>query len=666
MQFDGSASSILNVLSTGVVIHAADTRILYSNPRAAQLLGLTTDQLLGRTAMDPRWRFLDEQGRVLTVAEYPISRVISSRHCLEGLVLGIESPLHPECVWVMVNATPYFDQAETLTHVCIDFYDVSRQKSLELDLRRQTRRYQMLMRNASDGICILNVDGVVEEVSDSFCAMLAYPREHLMGMHISEWDASLSKDELATGIETTIAEGMRIQFETLHRRSDGVIIPVEVSAAPFEVDGEVLIFAATRDISERKAAEAERLNYQSELERQVVMRTAELTQAKNEADAASVAKSAFLANMSHEIRTPLHAVLGMAHLIRRAGLSEDQNRRMDTLQASSNHLLNVINAILELSKIESGKFELDESDVNVDELLSHVTSMIQDRLQSKGLILKTDFTHLPSPLHGDATRIQQALLNYASNAIKFTDEGSITFRVSLVEEDDSSALIRFEVQDTGIGIAADVMPRLFSAFEQADNSSTRKYGGTGLGLAITRKIATLMGGDAGAHSILGVGSTFWFTARLRKGFNSKEQQPTDLHLMAEEILSRDHAGKRILLVDDEPFNRLVTQSLLEEAGLQVDLAHDGRMAIHLAHEQRYHLILMDIQMPNMTGLEATRDIRTQSMNAQTPIIAMTGNAFDDDRRTSLDAGMNDLLAKPVDPIVLFGTILHWLNESAVN
>lgn len=377
---------------------------------------------------------------------------------------------------------------------------------------------------------------------------------------------------------------------------------------------------------------------------------------QKEAEDANLSKSAFLANMSHEIRTPLNAITGMAHLIRIAGLTPEQANQMDKLEKAGQHLLEIINAILDLSKIEAGKFALDEGRVCLDEIVENATAIVGDNVKSKGLRLLTEISPTPAALMGDRTRIQQALLNYLSNAVKFTANGTITIRASLSDDTTNSTLVRFEVIDTGIGIEPRILERLFSAFEQADSSTTRKYGGTGLGLAVTKRLAELMGGEAGATSQPGKGSTFWFSVRLKKSPAECATVAGQAVARAGDILKTDFAGIRILLAEDEPINREIAQKLLENVGMSVDVADDGQQAVKQAMAESYDLILMDMQMPHVDGLEATRQIR--KFDQETPILAMTANAFSEDKQRCLDAGMNDFITKPVSPGVLYEILLR--------
>ncbi len=370
--------------------------------------------------------------------------------------------------------------------------------------------------------------------------------------------------------------------------------------------------------------------------------------------------------MSHEIRTPLTAITGMAHLIRRGELSPAQHEQLDKLEAAGYHLLDVINAILDLSKIEAGRLTLEEAPVCVETLLDNVAAMLHDRAAAKNLILTVTHGKLPHSLRGDPTRLQQALLNYATNAIKFTDRGSVTLRATIDDDFGDEVLLRLEVSDTGIGIAPEVQCKLFTAFEQADSSTTRKYGGTGLGLAINRKLADLMDGEVGVRSTPGVGSTFWLTARLAKDHAPETATASTPTAPAEVLIRQRFAGARILLAEDEPVNREITETLLQDIGLQIDTAEDGAEALARASRAPYALILMDMQMPNMDGLEATRRIRQLPNGATVPIVAMTANAFAEDRQRCLAAGMNDFVTKPFHPSTFTPRLLQWLTSPTPN
>jgi signal transduction histidine kinase/FixJ family two-component response regulator len=422
-------------------------------------------------------------------------------------------------------------------------------------------------------------------------------------------------------------------------------------------------FTAIFDVvTDHKALVMELQSQRARLEDLVKERTADLTAAKAAAEAASLAKGAFLASMSHEVRTPLNAILGLAHLLMNSRLEPEQQARVATIDQAGRHLLQVINSVLDLSKLEAGGCQLDHSAFEVDDLLCEVADLLREGAHRKGLRLKTEALAVPTRVMGDVTRLKQALLNYVSNAIKFTDAGTIVLRASPLPVAGDEVLIRFEVEDTGGGIAEDVLPRLFCAFEQGDNTVASRYGGTGLGLAITRQLAELMGGKAGASSTLGAGSTFWFTARLQRDGAAQPAlavQPSRSE-SAVVVAGRDAC---ILLVEDDPLNRAVAEAILLPLGARVDLASNGVEAMERCAACDYDLILMDMQMPRMGGVEATRQLRAQSRTARVPIVAFTANTRADVEAECLAAGMDDVLAKPVRPETLISVASSHLAKS---
>ena len=391
----------------------------------------------------------------------------------------------------------------------------------------------------------------------------------------------------------------------------------------------------------------------------------DLAHARDAAEAASRAKSAFLANMSHELRTPMNGVLGMIELAKRRMTDAKGRDQLDKAKQSANHLLSVLNDILDISKIDADRMVVDSVPLQIPLVFEELTSTLGHTATGKGLRLTSD---LPDALMqrtftGDPLRLGQILFNLVGNAIKFTDHGAVTLRALPVGETPDGVLVRFEVSDTGIGIEPEALTRIFQPFEQADNSMTRKYGGTGLGLAISKRLVQLMGGDIGADSTPGQGSTFWFVVPLKqREADAVPPAPASTPRTAEQRLQEDHTGARVLLVEDEPIAQVVSRGLLEGVGLVIDLAEDGLQALAMARQNPYALILMDMQMPRMNGVEATQAIRADSLNRHTPILAMTANAFDEDRMLCLAAGMNDHIAKPVDPARLYDTLLMWLGR----
>jgi len=455
------------------------------------------------------------------------------------------------------------------------------------------------------------------------------------------------------------------RYATARQDADGTETHFLVDYLPDIVEGEVrgFIVLAT-EVTELKRAQL-----------QLEVANAELVIARDRAEAANRAKSAFLANMSHEIRTPMNAIIGFADLLKADGADAAQAQRLDHMSGAAYHLLALINDILDLSKIESGKFTLERIDFSLRDCVARATMLVAEQARAKGLELAVDMAHVPDALCGDPTRLSQALLNLLGNAVKFTEHGRIDLRGEVVEEADDGVLLRFEVRDTGIGVAAEHLGNLFKSFEQGDDSTTRRYGGTGLGLALTRHVAELMHGEAGVQSAPGVGSTFWFTARL-----ARAEHPAEVQGMKAQSAVRPRVGPaaggpaflsggsrskaRILVVEDNRFNQEVALAVLKRAGLDADLAPDGRAAIEQAQTCRYDLVLMDLQMPVMDGFDATRALRALPEYQDTPILAVTANVFGETRAACLAAGMDDHIAKPISAQRLCEALARWLPHAA--
>ena len=397
----------------------------------------------------------------------------------------------------------------------------------------------------------------------------------------------------------------------------------------------------------------------------MAQRTKELGIALENAEAAKRSRGEFLAKMSHEIRTPMNTILGMAYLARKTSTGHKAHQQLSKIEAGAQHLLGIIDDILDFSKIDAGKLHLEDGDFEIAQLAAHLVQLTESRAQEKALQFDVHIDpRVPLLLHGDVLRLNQILLNYIYNAIKFTLQGTVAVRILRLDfaenkQSTEPCLLRFEVQDTGIGLTTEQISRLFQSFEQGDNSTTRQYGGTGLGLAISKQLAHLMGGEVGVNSTPGVGSTFWFTARLKIA-QALQMQPAPPSAATDTLALR---GKHILVVDDNEFNLDVAQGILEEEGMQVMLAGNGSEALERLRQYRFDIVLMDVQMPVMDGLQATRAIRADPLLAATRVIACTANARHEDRAQCLAAGMDDVVTKPLNPELLFATLVQWLTAT---
>lgn len=519
-------------------------------------------------------------------------------------------------------------------------------------------------------------EGIYLSVNAAFADFVGKPAEEILGKcnhdlfaYNPEFVASVAEDDRRAMHKRT-----PLRIEERAPAASGAHVLLEAVKTPCrDSQGKPLgLLGVCRDITERKRMQEE------------------LVQAREQAIAASKAKSDFLATITHEIRTPMNAILGFVHLFDRANLTNTQKNQLDKMQYASRALLNIINDVLDISKIEAGKLQLEQAPFNVSQLVDTVCSIAGFAAFEKSLDMAVDIAPtVPEMLIGDSKRISQILLNLLNNAIKFTSEGSVALHVHLHEsqnqyvsgaEASSAVLLDIRVVDTGIGMTSEQTGQLFKPFMQADSSITRRFGGTGLGLAITKQLVECMGGGIHVFSEPGKGTTFYVTLRLMPCPKESMVLPalveTDDNIQkAKEIAAlRALSGTVVLLVEDNDINQEVAKALLEQYGLSVEVAENGQRALEMVKLKPYACIFMDMQMPVMDGLEATRRLRMLGENAQeepgapfcwlkdVPIVAMTANAMSEDRQRCLDAGMNDHISKPIEPHMLKTCLLQWVTK----
>ena len=654
-------SQVVEQSPTSIMITTPDGLITYVNPRFEQISGYSAAEMRGQHP-----RMLAAESAV-AVDYHDMWETLRRGGVWAGEFYNRRKD--GSTFWERAIIAPVLDETGQAAYFVALKEDISAQKQAAEALRQSEYRMAEILDTVEAYIYIKGTDYRYQYANHLVCELFGQPREAIVGHRDEDFFDPLTTQKINENDRRVIEQGARVTDEEVNTLADGTVTRAYWSTKiPLrDADGQVVALCGiSTDMTQRKVAEAELAHYRGHLENLVAERTAQLALAKDQAEAANRAKSAFLANMSHEIRTPMNAIIGMTHLLLRdVPDARGQDRLGKVLQAAQ-HLLRVINDILDLSKIEAGRVHLDDSDFAPADLVAQSLRLIEDEAQAKQITLKSRVDRdVPAYVCGDAGRIGQALINFLGNAVKFSERGEVVLQVQRQAASNAEIRLRFEVSDQGIGLSQEAQAGLFEPFVQADDSTTRRYGGTGLGLAINRRLAEMMGGEVGVDSEAGQGSRFWMTVALRPALSLAHRAEAAAAGDPAVQLAEHYAGRRVLLVEDEPVNQYVASELLTDVGLRVDLAVNGAEALEMVGRASYDLILMDMQMPVMGGLEATRAIRRLPQGGALPILAMTANAFEEDRRACLDAGMNDHVGKPVDPAVLYARILHWLAAPAL-
>lgn len=623
---------VMNSSLDAIVIADDKGNVEYWNPRAEQLMGWTQEEAMGHSMtklfIPDHMRSAHNTGmnRYLSTGK---SRILNKELELTAVnKAGEEFPVELVVVTYQQNGKHYF---------CGFMKDISSRKRSENLLKAQEEKYRNIITNMNLGLLEVDNEENILFTNQSFCEMSGYSVEELIGNKtniflLNEEEVSLlqQKRQLRT-------RGVSDSYEIAVKNKSGEVRWWFISGAPnYNDDGELVgSIGIHLDITKQKELESA------------------LAIAKNRAEEASVAKEAFLANMSHEIRTPLNAIIGMIRELSREELSPKQQTYLSHTDTAARHLLSIVNNILDISKIEAGELTLDEHNFSLQALIANISSILHFKASKKGIKLTSWLSeNIWSAFIGDSARIRQVLLNLLDNAIKFTMEGSVHLDIELLGEEEDSQLIGITIKDTGIGMDADYLGQLFSKFSQAEKSTSRRFGGTGLGMSITKEIIKLMGGDIVVESTKGKGTQFQVTVRLSRG---------DINNLSDRIQDSEHLlrGAHVLLVEDNVMNRFIANKSLSYFGCTTDEAENGLVALELLKENKYDLILMDIQMPKLDGVETTKVIRND-LKLDLPIIAVTANAFKKDIDLYLSNGMNDYVTKPFEEKELFNTIAKQL------
>jgi|GEM_PF-3901276 len=611
-------------------------RILDSYSSKVNDLYLPPGQFLGKTVFE----VLPETAANIMMAAIREAADTGQHH---GAVYSLQMP--SGIAWYELSIAAMSKPVRPDTHFIILARDITERQEAEDALHMAEERYVRAVRGTSDGLWDWNLVTGEEYHSPRYQELLGYEAGEMdntlkaFRSHVHPEDLPKVLAAQQSHLEENAPYDVDLRMRT---RSGEYRWFNSRGQAERDANGRPLSMAgAITDITERKQAEEA------------------LVIAKEQAEAANRAKSEFLANMSHEIRTPMNAVLGLAQLLEKESLSSDQHDMVQRIRMAGRSLLGIINDILDLSKIEAGQLRIEEKPFTLKPILDHLEYLQGELARNKGLAFHITLPDSPlGQLSGDSLRLEQILFNLTSNAIKFTSKGEIQVRVLTLNKNGKTVLLRFEISDTGLGIEPEFLADLFKPFTQADGSISRRYGGTGLGLSICKRLVDLMGGRIGAESRLGVGSTFWFEIKFQRTSQiEKEPEPTNQKGTGMGPLLK---GRRFLVVDDSDVNQELVKMALAMEGAEAVIAGDGQQALEaLRKSPEFDAVLMDIQMPVMDGLAATRAIRHELGLTKLPIIAFTAGVFNEDRERALEAGINDFLPKPVDLEKMFALLLQW-------
>jgi len=611
-----------------VVITDGDGKIEYINPEFVNVTGYTEADILGE---NPR---ILKSGIHSDTFYKEMWDTISANKTWSGEICNKKK--NGNFFWEQASISSIINSKGEITHYVAAKNDITEKKNIRSNLELT----QFSVDNSSEPIFWVLSDASIYYVNNSTCEILGYSRKELLSKHIQELEAYVehTTESWRKNLNKLRKEKV-FTLESNMIRKNGEVFPVEVAHTHKVLDGKEFIFVNMRDISDRKEA-------------QIAMENA-----LRSAEESTRAKSSFLANMSHEIRTPMNAIIGMSYLAQQTELDKDQKDYINTINMSAKSLLDIINDILDFSKIEAGKLDIENIDFSIKDSIENIISISSQKISEKGLDLIINMDKkIPEIVTGDPVRFSQILTNLISNAVKFTDKGKVEIQTKLIKKNKNKVKIEFSISDTGIGLSKENANKLFESFSQADTSTTRKYGGTGLGLAITKQLVKLLDGEIKVESTEGTGSTFSFILSLY--YKTEKQNTKELILPIEKTASFDNI--RILVAEDNKINQIVVLELLKKVGVKVDIANDGNEALQMVQKDSYNILFMDIQMPEMDGLEATEHIRALGgVYSEIPIIAMTAHAMSGDRKKSLKAGMNDHITKPLDPRILYETISKW-------